>query len=103
MHGYLSAIWYGRIWVAFPITIVAVNTITAHLVNSTSGETPMMRLNPLKTVEGYGAGILASLLFFFLTLHNFVDDEFYTQGVDKLTFPPCVLSHVETNQRLFGV
>lgn len=103
MHGFLSSMWYGRVWIGFPVLVVVINAFAAHIVNIVSGETPMMRLNPLKTVEGYGVGIFATMIFTFFTLDFFTSELYYTQSVNKLTFAPCVLPYVAPNEHLFSV
>mmetsp|Transcript_90899 Transcript_90899/g.125354 ORF Transcript_90899/g.125354 Transcript_90899/m.125354 type:complete len:239 (+) Transcript_90899:468-1184(+) len=103
MHGFLSSMWYGRVWIGFPVLVVVINAFAAHIVNTVSGETPMMRLNPLKTVEGYGVGIFATLIFTFFSLEFFTSEIYYTQSVNKLTFAPCLLSYVAPNEQLFSI
>lgn len=103
MHGLMSSMWYGRVWIGFPVLVVVINAFFSHAVNTISGETPMMRLNPLKTVEGYGVGIFATMIFTFFTLDFFTSELYYTQPINKLTFAPCVLPYTAPNEHIFGI
>jgi len=53
----------GMIWYVLPMTLIALNDITAYYVGFFFGRTPLIKLSPKKTVEGFvGGGFLTVIL-----------------------------------------
>ena len=66
-HFVMNNIFEGMIWFFLPVSLVIVNDIFAYVCGMTFGRTPLIKLSPKKTVEGFvGAWIftiLAGILF----------------------------------------
>jgi len=58
-----ALIQYGRIWAIFPTTIVAINDASAYAAGMSFGMTPLIKLSPNKTLEGFLGGMVLTLLF----------------------------------------
>ena len=52
----------GLIWFVFPVAIVFFNDIAAYLVGFTCGRTPLIKISPKKTWEGFIGGFIITLI-----------------------------------------
>ncbi|KAK9476100.1 cytidylyltransferase family-domain-containing protein [Lipomyces japonicus] len=52
-HFIMSNIFNGMFWVFFPCSLVIINDIFAYLCGITFGKTPLIKISPKKTVEGF--------------------------------------------------
>lgn len=67
-HFIMNNIFEGMIWFFLPVSLVICNDIFAYLCGITFGRTPLIRLSPKKTVEGFVGGWGLTVVFgFFLT------------------------------------
>ena len=51
----------GLIWFVYPLAIVFFNDIAAYLVGFTCGRTPLIKISPKKTWEGFIGGFVITL------------------------------------------
>lgn len=58
-----ALIFYGRCWPIFSTLVVAINDISAYVAGMTFGATPLTKLSPKKTAEGFVGGLFLTLLF----------------------------------------
>lgn len=77
----ISNIMKDKFWLVFPATLIIANDIGAYVVGKTIGRTPIFRLSPKKTVEGFIGGFVftffTGLIANHLTLrYNLVNQEF---------------------------
>ena len=64
----INNIFEGLIWFFLPASLVIINDIFAYICGITFGRTPLIKISPKKTVEGFvGAWICTMILGFFLT------------------------------------
>lgn len=56
----------GKFWLFFPSTLVICNDIFAYIVGKSIGSTPLFRLSPKKTVEGFIGGFVFTAIYGFL-------------------------------------
>ena len=62
-----SLIWFGYIWIIFVPIVVATNDAFAYFVGRSFGRTPLIRLSPNKTLEGFlGGAVFTFVMIFFL-------------------------------------
>jgi CDP-diglyceride synthetase len=58
----------GLIWYVMPMSLITINDIGAYMVGFFSGKTPLIKLSPKKTREGFiGGGIITVILGTILT------------------------------------
>ena len=58
-----KAVLHGMMWYVFPMFIITINDIAAYMVGFFCGKTPLIKLSPKKTKEGFiGGGILTLIL-----------------------------------------
>lgn len=69
---FLKSLFQGRIWVVLPISLVVINDICAYFFGKAFGKTPLIKVSPKKTVEGFIGGLVATLIWAF-----FVSNYFY--------------------------
>lgn len=55
-------ILYGRYWAILLPTLVAINDTMAYFADTTLGSTPLLKMNPNTTVEGFVGGLGLTLL-----------------------------------------
>lgn len=53
----------GMIWYVLPMTLITLNDIAAYYVGFFFGKTPLIKLSPKKTVEGFVGGGLLTVIF----------------------------------------
>ena len=62
------AIMSGLIWYVMPMSLITINDIGAYMVGFFGGKTPLIKLSPKKTREGFiGGGIITVILGTILT------------------------------------
>ena len=55
-------IYYGMVWFLLPTLLVIINDISAYLFGITLGRTPLIKLSPKKTLEGFIGGSIATVI-----------------------------------------
>lgn len=53
---------FGRVWSFFVLTVISVNDAAAYFVGSAIGRTPLIKLSPNKTLEGYLGGAIITVI-----------------------------------------
>ncbi|WUR02811.1 phosphatidate cytidylyltransferase [Vairimorpha necatrix] len=56
----------GKFWLFFPSTLVICNDIFAYIIGKSLGHTPLFKLSPKKTVEGFIGGFVFTFLYGFI-------------------------------------
>lgn len=84
----------GVFWFLVPASLVIINDISAYLCGITMGKTPLLKISPKKTVEGFlGAWVLTVLAGILLTYLSctsyFMICPMTRIGINVLTQPPC--------------
>ncbi|KAL7751542.1 phosphatidate cytidylyltransferase [Sorochytrium milnesiophthora] len=65
-HAIINNILEGLIWFFLPVSLVIVNDVFAYIFGFFWGRTPLIKLSPKKTWEGFIGGALSTLIFGFL-------------------------------------
>ena len=63
---YMYSIFLGLFWFLFCVLAVAINDAAAYFVGVAIGKTPLIKLSPKKTVEGFVGGVFGSFLICFI-------------------------------------
>lgn len=58
---FVANVFYGLIWFVFPVSIVFINDIAAYLCGFFFGRTPLIKLSPKKTWEGFIGAFVCTL------------------------------------------
>lgn len=67
-HFVINNVFEGFIWLFLPVALVVTNDIFAYLCGVTFGRTPLIKISPKKTWEGFlGAWFFTLLLGVFMT------------------------------------
>lgn len=59
----MNSILEGMIWFFVPASLVICNDVMAYVCGKLFGRTPLIKLSPKKTVEGFMGAFLCTLLF----------------------------------------
>ncbi|EQB61719.1 phosphatidate cytidylyltransferase [Vairimorpha apis BRL 01] len=82
----------GKFWFFFPSTLVICNDIFAYIIGKSIGKTPLYRLSPKKTVEGFLGGFiftaLYGYLFCWLHLKYYIFEDVYINELKEI----CIFS-----------
>lgn len=68
---FLESLFQGRIWVVLPTSLVIVNDIAAYFFGKAFGRTPLIKVSPKKTVEGFIGGMICTVIWAFLVRTHF--------------------------------
>jgi phosphatidate cytidylyltransferase len=61
-HFIVNSIFEGLIWFFLPVCLVITNDIFAYICGMIWGRTPLIRLSPKKTVEGFIGGWICTVV-----------------------------------------
>jgi phosphatidate cytidylyltransferase len=61
-HFIINSIFEGLIWFFLPVCLVITNDIFAYICGMIWGRTPLIRLSPKKTVEGFIGGWICTII-----------------------------------------
>jgi len=61
-HFIVNSIFEGLIWFFLPVCLVITNDIFAYICGMIWGRTPLIRLSPKKTVEGFIGGWICTII-----------------------------------------
>ena len=78
----------GRVWAIFVPAIVAINDSSAYFVGMSMGKTPLIKLSPNKTMEGFLGGAILTLWMTFLCVDQLLAIDYLLCPTDKLTWAP---------------
>jgi len=91
MSTYGALITYGRAWFILVTTIVSLNDAAAYFVGVTFGRTPLIRLSPNKTLEGFLGGAVVTVIATFLFASKLFEVEILVCPMTHFTFKPFSL------------
>lgn len=81
-HLVIQNLFEGLIWFIVPVSIVICNDIMAYLFGFFFGRTPLIKLSPKKTWEGFIGGFLATVVFGFIFAYVFSQYQYCVCPVD---------------------
>ncbi|XP_007895150.1 phosphatidate cytidylyltransferase 1 [Callorhinchus milii] len=81
-HLVIQNLFEGMIWFIVPISIVICNDIMAYLFGFFFGRTPLIKLSPKKTWEGFIGGFFATVVFGFLFAYALSRYNYFVCPVD---------------------
>jgi len=88
-HGHLSALWKCRIWFVFTVVIIAIRNGVEYLVeNYWPFRTKIYDLKPRSTIEGFIAGVIATLVFYITVGQAIVQSEWARAQPIAFSFVP---------------
>jgi phosphatidate cytidylyltransferase len=82
---FVYIIYEGLFWFVMCTMCVIINDIAAYLVGTFSGKTPLIKLSPKKTWEGFLGGLVFTFIWSFLTVRYLVDIKFLVCPQTTLT------------------
>jgi phosphatidate cytidylyltransferase len=74
----IKNIFEGLIWFVLPVSLVICNDIAAYIFGFFFGRTPLIRLSPKKTWEGFLGALFTTLIFGFFFSGLFLDNHYMT-------------------------
>ncbi|MEE6460061.1 hypothetical protein FKM82_000850 [Ascaphus truei] len=81
-HLVIQNLFEGMIWFIVPISIVICNDIMAYLFGFFFGRTPLIKLSPKKTWEGFIGGFFSTVVFGFIFAYIFAQYQYFVCPVD---------------------
>eukprot|EP00842_Homolaphlyctis_polyrhiza_P006816 jgi/Hompol1/723/HPOL_005395-RA len=88
-HFIIYNIFEGLIWFVLPVSLVICNDIMAYVCGFFWGRTPLIRLSPKKTWEGFLGGFFATFIFAF----------FISAQLASSSYMTCPMENLRTNVR----
>lgn len=76
-HFVMNNIFEGLFWFFVPVSLVITNDIFAYICGMTFGRTPLIKLSPKKTWEGFVGAWFFTLLWGFLTTHVLIRSSYF--------------------------
>ncbi|KAI9715045.1 MAG: hypothetical protein M1828_001081 [Chrysothrix sp. TS-e1954] len=86
-HFVMNNIFEGMIWFFMPAALVIVNDTFAYICGMTFGRTPLIKLSPKKTVEGFAGAWVFTILF----------GIFFTNILSRSTYFTCPVNDLGAN------
>lgn len=86
-HFIMNNIFEGLIWFLLPSALVINNDIWAYICGMTFGRTPLIKLSPKKTVEGFVGAWVFTVGFGFVFTYFLTKWPYFTCPVNVCTFP----------------
>ncbi|CAB1322460.1 unnamed protein product [Coregonus sp. 'balchen'] len=81
-HLVIQNLFEGMIWFIVPISIVICNDIMAYLFGFFFGRTPLIKLSPKKTWEGFIGGFFGTLVFGFILAYLLAQFQYFVCPVE---------------------
>ncbi|KAL8601481.1 hypothetical protein ACOMHN_000423 [Nucella lapillus] len=76
-HLLIQNVFEGLIWVLVPVSMIICNDITAYLFGFFFGKTPLIKLSPKKTWEGFLGGAVSTVIFGVVLSHIMVQFDYF--------------------------
>ncbi|KAI9683400.1 MAG: hypothetical protein M1829_005472 [Trizodia sp. TS-e1964] len=83
-HLTMNNIFEGMIWFFIPISLVITNDIFAYICGITFGRTPLIKLSPKKTVEGFLGAWVLTILFGLVMTYGLIQYKYFICPVNNL-------------------
>jgi phosphatidate cytidylyltransferase len=83
-HFVINNIFEGMIWFFLPVTMVITNDIWAYLCGITFGRTPLIKISPKKTWEGFLGAWFFTIFFSVLFTHFMIQSSYFICPVNDL-------------------
>ena len=87
----------GLFWFIFPVSLVIVNDITAYIFGFFFGKTPLIRLSPKKTWEGFMGAFICTFIFAYFFSGLLSQYPYFTCPVENLSTSSLSLQTCRTN------
>ena len=102
-HFIISNIFEGLIWFVLPVSLVVCNDIFAYVAGFFFGKTPLIRLSPKKTWEGFIGGFIVTTIFGFffsayLAQHPYMTCSLRQVGISSLGAGLTDAIHCQTKE-----
>ncbi|ESN92086.1 hypothetical protein HELRODRAFT_184518, partial [Helobdella robusta] len=81
-HLIMQNIFEGLIWFLVPVSMIICNDIMAYLFGFFFGRTPLIKLSPKKTWEGFIGGAFATILFGILASYMLVQFDYFVCPIE---------------------
>jgi len=85
-HFIMNNIFEGMIWFFLPVALVITNDIFAYICGITFGRTPLIKLSPKKTQEGFIGGWIFTILFSLLFTSLLTRSTYFTCPVNVSSY-----------------
>jgi len=72
-----SIIYKGIIWIVLPQMMICANDAFAYLIGVTFGKTPLIKLSPNKTFEGFLGGIFGTILSVLVLTYFLLEKDYF--------------------------
>jgi phosphatidate cytidylyltransferase len=79
---------FGRGWNVYVFTIISFNDAAAYFVGSAIGKTPLIKLSPNKTLEGYLGGACVTVLLTAWLTQALFDKPYMVCPLERISFSP---------------
>jgi len=79
---------FGLVWIMYVYGVMSFNDAGAYFAGSAFGRTPLIKLSPNKTVEGYIGGAVVTVVLTYLYTRLIFDKPYMVCPVEKLSFKP---------------
>ncbi|KAK3090309.1 hypothetical protein FSP39_010821, partial [Pinctada imbricata] len=76
-HLIIHNVFEGLVWLLVPVSMIICNDIMAYMFGFFFGKTPLIKLSPKKTWEGFIGGALSTVLFGFLLSYALVQYDYF--------------------------
>lgn len=83
-HFVMNNIFEGMIWFFLPASLVIINDVMAYVCGITFGRTPLIRLSPKKTVEGFVGAWICTIVLGYLLTSVLIDSKYFICPVNDL-------------------
>ncbi|KAK9704637.1 phosphatidate cytidylyltransferase [Basidiobolus ranarum] len=84
-HFIINNIFEGMIWFFLPVALVICNDIFAYIFGFFFGRTPLIKLSPKKTVEGFIGGWISTVIFAFMFSIILIKSKYMCCPADNLS------------------
>ncbi|KAJ3322562.1 hypothetical protein HDV06_002939 [Boothiomyces sp. JEL0866] len=87
-HFIINNIFEGLIWFVLPCALVVCNDIMAYVSGFFLGKTPLIKISPKKTWEGFIGGLIATVIFAYFFSGFIAQYPYMTCSLQDITFNP---------------
>ena len=95
---YMANIYHGMVWFLLPTLLVIANDIFAYIFGFLFGRTPLIKLSPKKTWEGFIGGSISTVLIAVLLSDFFEQYPFFMCPVKEFSMIPFAFDSVQCTE-----